>query len=139
MNSQTWEEKINNLPGRIERKNHTYTHYYKNGEKIATINPNGKIVYFGQYAGSDMTEADLNTYAGTKETVLDETKFLQARAKAQEERNKFWNDFKNELLSYHGIENHPKAEKFFEILRNTNGDDISGMIGDAEEWADLLT
>jgi len=135
---KNWVEMYRRLVGRIERDTHMMSHWYKSGEKIATMMPNGKIVFFGEYVGSDMTKDDLNIYASIKEKSFNEKSFNEAQAKATEARNKFWDEFKRELLQWHGIQNHPKADKFWDILRNNNGDDIQALIGDAEKWAESL-
>jgi hypothetical protein len=144
MNIQEWENKLKTLPHRrLERDEYTVFHVFKNGEKIATITGQGltgekKVEYFGVYQNPiNRVSVEALLKHNTVEKIFDEEQFKAARANAVSAVNKFWDEFKKALFEYHGIQNHPKREKFFEILRATKHTPYE-IFGEAEEWVDLL-
>lgn len=142
MDTKQWRERQNKLPGRISRSNFAKTHYYKNGALVATLSRDGdvEIPNINLFPTDDIAIIDkefLDSFTKIREEVVDETAFLNARAKAQEEYNTFIQDFKETLFEYHGISDNPKREMFFQKLQ-AQTKDVGEMIGTAEEWVDLI-
>lgn len=115
MDNNYWVARHKNLPGRIDRKEFMTTYHYKNGERIPEAVP-----------------------GSVKEEAFDEEAFLGARKTASEKFNKFWDEFKQALFEYHGLENHPKKDKLIDYLRIEHGRDLEQIIYHAEEIADLM-
>lgn len=143
MDIKEWEKKWDEVARlRIDRKEYTTTHYYKNGKKIATVNGGDTVEIFEMHVFSEFDPSIINrefldSFTKVKETIEDNEGLNKARKEATGKLEQFWNDFKNALFEYHGIENHPKREKFFQILRS-NSKTPYEIFGEAEEWVGLI-
>lgn len=144
MDTKEWDKKWNETPRRrIERDEFTIFHVFKDGEKIATVTGKGlagerKVEYFGAYKSPSKqysVETMMKLY--TVEKIFHEEQFKAARANATKAVKEFWDQFKNALFEYFGIQDHPKRERFFEILLNQKRSPYE-IVGEAEEWIDLL-
>lgn len=145
MDEKYWTERFDKLQGRIEREHHTVFFVFKDGEKIAKVTGKAKtetgqkiVEYFGAYfPNKDRVPVETLMKLYSVEKQFDEDSFNAARIVAREKWNIFWDEFKNTLFEYHDIIQHPKREKFFEILRS-NKTTPGEVIGEAEEWVELL-
>lgn len=142
MNTKEWRERQNKLSGHIVRSSFAKTNYYKNGALIAIITRDGEVEIpnINLFPTDDIAIIDkefLDSFTKVREEIIDESDFLNARAKAQEEHNTFIQDFKQALFEYHYISDHPKRELFFQKLQSQTKD-VGEMIELAEEWIDLI-
>jgi hypothetical protein len=143
MDIKNWEEKYKAVSSRIEREDYTIVYVYKHGQKVATVTGKGfsgerKVEFFGEYKspGKQFNVETMRKLFVVEEDFKEDL-LKAAREKRMKDRNEFWSEFKQALFEYHGIQNHPKREKFFEILRSNKGSP-SAIYGEAEEWVDLL-
>jgi len=144
MNGKEWDKIWRETPHHyVDRDDYTISHVYTGGEKVATITGQGlvgekKVEYFGIYNDpSKRVSLETMLKQHTVEKTFREEQFIAAREKATQVVKQFWDEFKNALFEYHNIQDHPKREKFFEILRSNNSAP-SEIIGESEDWVELL-
>lgn len=146
MDIKQWEERKAAVPTRFERKNFTTTHYYKNGELLATLYPNGDIAMLGiqkidNYNMAQIDEEFLNSFTKVKEEIFDELAFVHARTLAQSKRQSFDSEFKAAVFKELNIDpQHPKASKLWEkAMENRCGEGLQALYDEVSDLSELLS
>lgn len=143
MDKKYWNNRYFGINQNIRQENYTTIHYFKNGERVATVvgRPNAKktVTFFGKYAKSSLPIDSLSSIFNVKEEIFDEEAYTKDKNENSLKQKEFWNGFKIVLFECHGLnEDDAKANMFFEILRSQNGNNINKIIDDAEVWVALI-
>lgn len=144
-NVTEWEQKQKDVTNLPRRENFVITHYFKNGEKVATYNgflPKGKRTqFFGEYAPKNRQFSDsaLPRIFKDSSTVFDEEAFKHFEELAKEIKVKFDTEFKEALLAHHGVSvSKEKQDLFFELIATFHTENISLIAKDVEKWINLI-
>ena len=90
---------------------------------------------------SEITAAFLEQFQGPviREEILDDAAYADARKKYHEEDDRLFGEFKLDLFSEYGVENHPKREKAFGIAwEHGHSSGYNDVVGYFEELVDLI-
>ena len=146
MDFKTWEDRKAVIPTQIDRKNFITTHYYKNGELLATLHPGGDIEMLSiqkidNYNPMQIDEEFLNSFTKIKEENFDEVNYLRVVANNKEIRRSFDNDFKTAVMQELDIRpDHPKAHRLWEMeMDNTRGEGLQRLYHEVAELSELLS
>lgn len=147
MDFKYWNDLFDQLPSTVQKKDHTTTFYYKDGQTIARVDSDATVVVLNKKAleinGSfvNITKQFLDSANLVKEEVLDRDSLVAARFAAVQKRNEFFNNFKKAVFEELNISlDHPKAETLWDLaLMNGQRHGLGRIFEEVEEMSQLLS
>lgn len=98
----------------------------------------GKVVFEGTSAEYSIAHRDgkiLQNYVA--ERVIDDDGYREAQRAYNQEQARLRNEFKQDLFVYHGVVDHPQADKCYDLAWDYS-DDSGGLREVAETFDDLV-
>lgn len=112
----------------VSRKDFTTHHVYSKGKAITSV--------------TNPTLAAIQDWADKKYVVekdFDEESYKAARYKAEMHNAQLRKEFKADLIEYHGLTGHPKADRLYRLsYEHAGGEDLASIVTSFDEMSDLL-
>lgn len=145
MDFKNWETRKAQLPGRIDRKNFTKTHYYKDGRLLATVHSSGRVELVEIHKlivdATSVDEGFLKSFTNIKEEIFDELGYVNAQTQTQMKRQLFDKEFRKAAMEKLDIRpDHPKRAILWEMAeQNTGSESMQSLYNEVGRLSQLLS